>query len=330
MSGSIVAITPPPPPPPVPEVAQTSFGDALAAAGSGAPLSAAAQSMANNYAASAASGGLSAEAADAAGQRATEFLRVADSTSGVDLNDGLSGDEYLLVAQTISGDAALSARFQSFDRAVGDARPEYFGQYGVDGRNLLDAAGNAAITVDEAAASFNEASGVSAAAAEEAAGAEPAAEEAAAGGEAPAGEEAPAAGEAAGGEAAGGASAGGTSLTDFWAALLGLFDEDGDGKISAEEFAKGMKKLDLNGDGKLSKTELVKGGMSEAQASELMTAMDGDGDGAISTTGTGSEFDTFTAELNADGDSEITQAEFGQVITPAAATPDVNAELETA
>jgi Ca2+-binding EF-hand superfamily protein len=292
--------------------------------GSAAQLSGSAQSMADNYAASIGSSGLSESAASSAVARATEFIRVADSTSGVDLSDGFSGDEYLLVAQTISSNANLQARFQAFDAAIGDTRAEYFGQYGVEGRNLLDAAGNVAISADEAAAQFNDAAGFPAAAAEEAAGAEPAAEEAAE-------EEAPSSEEAADGEEPeGAAEAGGWSLSEFWAALLGLLDEDGDGKISPEEFAKGMRKLDTNGDGKLSKDELVAGGMSEAQAGELMTAMDENGDGAISTVGAGSELDTFVTELNANDDLEITQAELGELVSPPAGTADVNAELEAA
>jgi hypothetical protein len=337
MSGSVVAITPPvvPPVAETPSInSSTSFSDALNAQGN-AGLSGAAQSMIDNYAASVSASGLAGSAASARIERASEFIRVADMTEGVDLSDGLTGDEYLLVAQAISGDPALSSKFQSLDSKIGPDGAGYFGQYGVEGRNLMDAAGNAVMSVDDAAASFNEATGF-AAAADEAAAEEAATEEA--GGEEAAGgaggEEA--AEEAGGGEEAGGEEAGaaggdaGGGLSSLWAMLLDLFDKDGDGKISPDEFKEGMAKLDTNGDGKLSRDELVAGGMSEEQAGEMMTAMDGDGDGAISIEGADSELDTFTAEHNADGDTEITQAELGELVTPATATTDTNAELEMA
>jgi hypothetical protein len=346
MSGSVVAITPPPPPPPEPVVATSSFSTALASAqASTADLSSSAQSMVENYSSSVTGNGLAGSTADATIQRGTEFISAADSTAGVNLSDGLSGDEYLLVAQNISGNSELSNAFKALDVKIGPDGAQYFGQYGVEGRNLLDAAGNAVMSVDDAAAAFNEATGFGSAqasveegtTAEEAAGGEAPAEEAAAGAEAPA-EEAAAGGEAPAEEApaegaGGGGGAEGGGISDLWSMLLSLFDTDGDGKISPEEFKAGMAKLDTDGDGKLSKDELVAGGMSEEQADQMMTAMDADGDGAISLEGAdgeASELDTFVTELNADGDSEITEAELGELVTPATAATDTNAELEMA
>ncbi|MGL4729626.1 MAG: EF-hand domain-containing protein [Bosea sp. (in: a-proteobacteria)] len=339
MSGSVAAISVPPPPPPVDtNVNVASFDAALTTASTSQPaeLSSAAQTLVDNYTSSISASGITGPAADAAIQRATDFIRVADSTAGVNLADGLSGDEYLLASQAISNDAGLSQQFRTLDEAVGSLRSEYFGQYGIQDRNLLDAAGNVAISVDDAANQFNDATGneaAEAAGAEEAGGTEEAGSEEEAGeaGEAGSEEEAGEAEESEASEAndSGGGS-GGDIMSSLWPFLMGLLDENNDGEISPEEFAKGMRKLDTNGDGKLSKDEMVAGGMSEEQADKMMTAMDANGDDAITLDGSESELDTFVTEANADGNDIISETELGELIEPATETSDTSTELALA
>jgi hypothetical protein len=290
--------------------------------------------------------------------RLSLFLNKAEDI-GVNAGDGMTGDEYLLVSNAVNADSGLKQQLQDLHQIYTDDFQndipkemlvngqdlfanvaDLHGEYGIEGRNTLNEDGNVNDTVDQAAADFNTltdgvVNGTLTDKAQEAEAAGGAAGAEAGGGEetSAAGEETDGAGETGASETsdtAGGGGDEGGGLSSLWAALLGLFDKDGDGKISPEEFREGMAKLDTNGDGKLSKEELVAGGMSEEQASEMMTAMDGDGDGAISMEGADSELDTFMTELNADGDSEITQAELGELITPATGTSDVNAELEMA
>jgi Ca2+-binding EF-hand superfamily protein len=128
-----------------------------------------------------------------------------------------------------------------------------------------------------------------------------------------------------GSKSASGGDCGGSSdyMASLWPFLLGLMDEDGDGRISPAELMKGMKKLDKNGDGKVTSEELMAGGMSKEQATNMLASMDKNRDGAISIQGADSELETAVTAANVNGDNEITQSEFNSVTASATAQPSM-------
>ena len=282
-----IAVAPPPPPSIEPSTGAGNFSSALSAAGStaGSPNS-------------------------GASNGAQEFMAVAAKTPGVNVQDGISGNEYLKVANSINDNPALKDKFQSIDTTAGNAAPELFGQYGLEGRNLLDLNGKPAMTVDDAAASLNNRMKPS----------EQQQTEESQGAEAAGGGGCGGAGGAGGAEKSGGAGggcggAGGAGdLTSLFPFLLGLLDEDGDGKISPEEMAKGMAKMDSNKDGKISREELISAGASEDQADRLMASMDQNSDSSIALDGAGSEMQAFMSSANANGDLEISQDELNTIL----------------
>jgi hypothetical protein len=324
-----------------------------------ATLDAADQARVRNYAANLQQGlnlnPGAAEGFSAMVDRLSLFLNKAEDI-GVNAGDGLTGDEYLLVSNAINSDPALQQQMQNLHQIYTDNFQnnipkellingedvfanvaDLHGEYGLEGRNTLNEDGNINDTVDKAAADFNTLTDgvVQGKLTDKAQGGGGAGGAGGGGG----GQEANAAGadkdgagetQASKTSDAGGDTSAGGGLSDFWAALLGLLDEDGDGKISPEEFAKGMRKMDTNGDGELSKDELVAGGLSEEQADQMMTAMDANGGDSISLDGADSELDTFAADANVDGNEEITQAELGVLFAPATATTDTSAELALA
>lgn len=320
---SIGAISLPPPPP----VAPVSNAGGFSSAGSNnsqssASLSEAGRSLASNYQGSVSEGNLSYRQADAAAERFSTFLSVAEQTPGVNIQDGLSGNEYLLVANSISDNPALRDKFQSLDTTIGNARPELYGQYGVDGRTLLDAAGKPNITVDEAATNFNDMMQGKTAATEEAkkdlkaVDAKDAKDSGGGcGGGAGSAEQAGGAGKS------GGCGGGSGDFVSLWPFLMDLLDEDGDGKISPEEFMKGMGKLDKNKDGKITKNELMAAGATDEQATQLMSSMDTDGNGTVSLDGSASEVQAFATAANENGDIAISEAELTAALAASSAIP---------
>jgi hypothetical protein len=322
-------------PQPLPSIQEVSFSSALGAQPQSdvfsAPLSQQSLALVDNYRANLGSSNLNPAQLDAATERFSSFLRVAEQTPGVNVQDGLSGNEYLLVANSINDNPTLKDKFQSLDTTIGTARPEIYGQYGVDGRFLLDAAGNRTITVDEAAAEFNrmmKSSVEEAETTQEAAGSEETDETE----DASSTEEADAASsdEPEEDTASNKGDAGGSSMADMmaslWPFLLGLFDTDNDGRISPEEFMKGMAKLDKNKDGKITKNELIAAGASEEQATQLMASMDKNADGSISLSGADSEVQAFVTAANENGDTEISQDEITAALEAAATAPPAETE----
>lgn len=102
---------------------------------------------------------------------------------------------------------------------------------------------------------------------------------------------------------------------------LTAFDTDGDGKITAEEFAAGRTAkaaaLDTNNDGKISADEMVARDMAQMQAraqmraKRMIEARDTDGDGLLSASelATRSMPQGVFERLDADKDGAVTQAE---------------------
>jgi EF hand len=291
------------------------------------------------------------EGAEAMVQRLTGFLNKAEDI-GVNAGDGLTGDEYLLVSNAITQDPGLQRQLQDLHQTYTDDFQnniplqlnmngedvfanvaDLHGEYGIQGRNTLNEDGNVNDTVDQAAADFNTTTGsvlngpltAKPQGGEKAEGAKKAegGEKKAEGGE----KKAEGGGEkkAEGGEkkAEGGSKSGGGAediMASLWPFLMGLFDEDGDGKISPQEFMKGMAKLDKNKDGKLTKAELVAGGASQEQATKLMASMDKNGDESISLEGAKSEAETFVTAANVNGDKDLTKEELTTALKTTATT----------
>jgi Ca2+-binding EF-hand superfamily protein len=113
----------------------------------------------------------------------------------------------------------------------------------------------------------------------------------------------------------GGGASDTTGQIDLYAYLLGLLDENNDGKLSPGELKKGLAKFDKNNDGKISKSELMAAGATEAQAQQLIDSMDTNGDGQISLGGSNSEVDAFITKANTNNDNEISQNELDAVLS---------------